>query len=409
MIKRVIVWLVILGAAVAGGVFYWLQEPVVRVTMAPVGRGDVQDTIPAVSSGVVKPAQKSMVAAAGIGVIETVHVEEGQRVLADDLLVELAHNDLDAQVELTRANLEAGKSRLKQAQLGAGIADNVSDTRVGSARAQFDSAQTELDRMRNLAERGAVSDLQLQQAELAARVAREALSAAQAGQGESAVRAEEIRSVESTLDQLEAAVRVAEATREKAFIRAPFDGVVAQVLLERGEAVAMGIPLLHLVQDTDLYIEAPFDEANLANIEVGMRAQVEMDGYRDEIFAGEITYVSPVVATTMTLSRTLNVKVRLLDGTERLRPGMSADVTIVAQEKENVVVVPTESLERQRLAFVIENGRAKRREITTGIGNWEFFEVLDGLEEGESLITSVAAIGLEDGVLVEVVPQLDLE
>jgi HlyD family secretion protein len=409
MIVRVIIWLVVIGGAVGAGLYFYLQDPVVQVTAAPVGRGDVQDTIPAVSSGVVKPVQKSMVAAAGIGVIQAVHVEEGQRVEVGDLLVELKHDELDAQVNLTRANLEAGKSRLKQAQLGADIADDVSGTQLGQARAQYDAALREYERMRTLAERDAISDLDFQQAELAMRVAREGLSAAQAGQGESAVRAEEIKSVEATLDQLQAAVEVAEATREKAFIRAPIGGVVAQVLLQPGEAVAMGMPLLHLVKDDDLYIEAPFDEANLANVKVGMKARVEMDAYRDETFQGEVTFVSPVVATTMTLSRTLNVKVRMLEGLDRLRAGMSADVTIIAEEKNNVLVVPTESLERQRYAYVIENGHAVRREVETGIGNWEYFEIMDGLQEGEELITSVAAIGLEDGVEVEIVPELILE
>jgi len=86
---------------------------------------------------------------------------------------------------------------------------------------------------------------------------------------------------------------------------------------------------------------------------------------------------------------------------------MSADVIIVADEKDGVLSVPSEALIREEEAYVIENGRAVKRKVKIGIGNWQSKEVLEGLSEGELLITSVALKELKPGVKVRVVESLE--
>src|SRR5690606_13731772 len=180
----------------------------------------------------------------------------------------------------------------------------------------------------------------------------------------------------------------ARATREKAFIRAPFAGVVTDIYLDVGESVTPGVPLVQLVQDRERYVEAPFDEANAADIRIGKRVRINLDAYRGTDFPGLVSYVSPMVTLNPDFSRTLNVKVHVEEGWEKFIPGMSADVIILLDEKEDALFVPSEALIRQRHAYIIKDGRAVRREIKPGIGNWNRTEVLEGLEEGDTLITS---------------------
>mgnify|MGYP001244689690 CR=1 FL=1 len=107
------------------------------------------------------------------------------------------------------------------------------------------------------------------------------------------------------------------------------------------------------------------------------------------------------------LSRTLDIDVEIEEGQEKFVAGMSADVIIVADEKPDVLYVPSEALIRDETAYVIENNRAVKRTIRAGIGNFLSREVLEGLKEGETLITSVTLKGLKNGVKVRLVDSLE--
>jgi HlyD family secretion protein len=404
---KMAVWLVVLAAVAVPVTYYLFREPEFAVTAFTVHQGPVESTVAAISSGTVMPARKSMVAAGMLGTIAALHVKEGDRVEADALLVELAHTDLDAQVALAEANLKVGESRLEQVRIGAKIARDVAATRLSQAAAQFDQTQADYNRIKTLSDQKAVSASDLEKVALAVRVAREAKAAAEAGVQEDQVRQEEIRSAEAALEQLRAAIQAASALRDKAFVRAPFAGVVAKKVLDVGEAVAMGMPLLQLVNDEGCYIEAPFDEANAAQVALGQKVRIEVDAYPEVEFSGEVTEIAPVVSFNQDLSRTLNVKVQVAENKEKLLPGMSADVTIIAEKKPEALFVPTESLIRDQFAYLVQGGRAVRRDVQTGIGNWETREILEGLAEGDVIVTSVSIKGLENGSRVRVVDELD--
>ncbi len=271
----------------------------------------------------------------------------------------------------------------------------------------MEQAEADFKRLESLFQQKAVSQSDRDQAALAARVAREAYQAALANQRQNQARQEEVLSSRANIEQLEAAVTVAKAMQAKAFIRAPFSGVIGDIFVDEGEAVTPGVPLLQLIQDSVRYVEAPFDEANAAELKVGQATRLNLDAYRGVDFPGEVEYIAPVVMLNPDLSRTLNVKVRVLEDQEKFIPGMSADVVVLVDEKENVLYLPSEALVRQRYAYVVENGIARRREVKIGIGNWKTTEILEGLEEGETVITSVSIKELQDGVKVRIVSELE--
>jgi HlyD family secretion protein len=242
---------------------------------------------------------------------------------------------------------------------------------------------------------------------LALRVAQESFNAAEAGQRETLVRKEDIHAAEAAIEQLHAAIEAAKAMREKTIVRAPFDGIITRVLLKRGEAVAMGLPLLEIVSPANNYIEAPFDEVNAAKIKVGQRARITLDAYPGKEFDGEVSFVSPVVNLSLERSRTLTAKIRATNQPEIFLPGMSAEVTILVQTKDDVLYIPTESVIRDEYVYVLAGGKAVRRTVKLGIGNWERHEVLSGIGAGDTLITSVAIKGIADGVAVRAVDSLE--
>ena len=165
--------------------------------------------------------------------------------------------------------------------------------------------------------------------------------------------------------------------------------------------------LAQIVDDTDFYVKAPFDEANVGQVRVGLKARINLDAYRGVDFPGRVEFISPTVTRNLDLSRTLDLDVKIEEGKDKFVAGMSADVIIIVNEKDDVLFVPGEALIREEEAFVIENDRVVKRIVKVGIGNWQRKEVLDGVKEGETLVTSVGIKGLKNGVKVRVVDSLD--
>ena len=424
--RTVLGWLVAV-AVVATLVYYVMamREEVLDVTAMTVERGHVEQTVSAISAGTVKPKMESMVAASYVGKVLRIPFKEGDAAKEGDVLIELEHAELDAQVALTEANLRVGLSRLEQAKMAAAIYEDIARTRVAQTNAQLKTAQLDYDRVKALSQERAVSDSDFDKVALVLQVARETSAAAMASQRENEVRQEEIRSAEAAIEQLEAAVTLAKETRKKADVRAPFDGVVAKIFVDVGEAVGTGLgigggaalaggalsapssALVQLLQNSAFYVEAPFDEANASEVMVGQTARIELDAYRDTYFAGTVEFISPIVSLNMDLSRTLDIDVRIDEGQEKFVAGMSADVILVSAAKDDVLYIPSEALIRGETAYVVENGRAARRTVEVGIGNWRTQEVLSGLNEGDRLITSVTIKDLKDGVKVRIVESLD--
>ena len=444
--SRILVWLIVISVLAAPVLYYFMREPEIAVTAQELTRGRVEQTITAMASGTVKPNLDSMVAGGTVGTVVAIPAKEGDRVKRGDILVELDHAELDAQVALAEANLRVGQSRLEQAKIAATIYEEIARTRVSQASAQFQVAKLDFDRIKSLSDKKAVSQSDLDKVALALRVAQETDAAAKASQEEILVRKEEIRSAEAAIEQLQAAVTVARSMRDKTYVTAPFDGVVAKMFVHLGEVVGSGLggglgggglgggggassgigvgaspslssggglsmassaALFQLVQDTDLYVKAPFDEANAAQIKVGQKARINLDAYRGVDFPARVDFISPTVTRNVDLTRTLDIDVRIEEGREKFLVGMSADVIIVADEKDGVLSVPSEALIREEEAYVVENGRAVKRKVKIGIGNWQSKEVLEGISEGELLITSVALKELKPGVKVRVVESLE--
>lgn len=409
VVPQVIFWVVVLAIVVGGAAWVVTRVDRLEVEADRVQRGTVEQTVAAINAGQVKARQDARIAAEIVARIEKVHVSAGERVQAGDLLVELSRGELDAQVALATANLGVGESRVRQTRLAAAIYDEVARTRVQTTAAQREQAATDLGRLEALRVSDAIPRAEFDRASVALRVAQEAETAAIVSARESEVRREEVHSAESALEQLRASLAVAEAMRDKAFIRAPFDGIVARIFLDEGEGVAMGVPVLHLLQDADVFVEAPFDEANAAQIANGQMTRIEIDARRDTVFEGTVSFISPVVTLNPDLSRTVNVEISLApEDQAAFVSGMSANATIVVEERDDAIYVPTQCVVRERFVYLVRDGVAVLQEFEPGLTNWDRTEVRSGLSEGDVVVSSIGLRELRDGTPVKIVADLDL-
>jgi HlyD family secretion protein len=358
-------------AAVGVGVALWLGRPEpIPVEVVEVGRGTVAETVTNTRAGTVKACQRAKLAPPAGGQIAKLPVKKGDRVEAGQVLLELWNDDIRAQLAVTERDAAAARARREEACVSARV------------------ARRESNRLASLVERKLVSTELAERAEGEADAREAACRAA----------AEQVRVSESRID-------AARATLERTLLRAPFAGTVAEINGEIGEFVTpspVGIPTppaVDVVDTSCIYITAPIDEVDAPRVREGMPARVTLDAFRDRSFVAHVRRVAPYVIDTEKQARTVEVEAEIDElGDALLLPGYSADVEVILAERTDVLRVPTRALIEGKRVYVLEDGTVRSRDVTTGIGNWEYTEVTAGIDAGARVVVSIDREGLADGV-----------
>ena len=375
-----LLWIVAL--VVLAGLFWGLSRPKpINIELYTVDRGTVEMTVANTRSGTVKACQRSKLSMPIGGQIETIHVQEGDEVVAGQPLITLWNADRTAAVELERARLESA----------------VQDHEVACITSRSD--RTESNRSQALVKQGLASK------EVADRAAAKA-SASQAACAAAGARER----------QAEAGLSLAKATLEQTVLTAPFAGTVAEVTGELGEFATPSPPGIPTPPAIDLlthgchYITAPIDEVDAALVSLGQTARVSMDAFRGREFPGTVRRIAPYVLDLEKQARTVDVEAELgiMPEGVNLLAGYSADLEIIIETREDVTRVPTELLLEEKYVLVVNSeDTLERREVTAGISNWTFTEISSGLQPGDRIVRSVGQSGVEAGALVEVTGPTD--
>ena len=208
------------------------------------------------------------------------------------------------------------------------------------------------------------------------------------------VRAERERAqrLKSGLTEAEIAVREARIDLERTRIRAPFPGRVASVNVVPGQRVSQGEALLSVVDLTPIKVQVQVLEGELAHLAPGGTADLRFSAFPDEVFTGTIRTINPVVEEQ---TRTAKVTVVVPNPEGRILPGMYARVELEAQRIPDRILVPRSAIlerDRRTMLFVLEDGKAKWRYVTTGMENDEYIEIVENpetemVQPGEVVLT----------------------
>ena len=159
---------------------------------------------------------------------------------------------------------------------------------------------------------------------------------------------------------------------------------------------------MDLVDNNCFYVSAPIDEVDASQVATGLRARISLDAFRDRYFEGQVRRVADYVLDLEKQARTVDVEVEFVDPAdiEQLLAGYSADVEIILDVRKDTLRIPTEAVMDGDSVYVLDPaaGLVERRQVRTGTANWDHTEVIEGLEEGELVVTSVDREGLADGV-----------
>jgi len=189
-------------------------------------------------------------------------------------------------------------------------------------------------------------------------------------------------------------IRRLEATgepRKGLLLRAPASGVVVEKHAQEGARVMPGAPLFHIADLSTVWVEAEVFEKDLSLLRTGQRATVSLEAYPGETFPGRVTYVYPTVSVE---ARTARVRLELSNDEGFLKPGMYATVRLTAPPRSPAVTVPQSAVlntgERSVVFVRRDDGALVPREVETGITGDDRIEVLSGLADGETVVSSAA-------------------
>ncbi len=377
MLKKLRPWLLLLAVLVGIGAAGWhLSRPEpVAVVLASVDVGKVDATVANTRAGTVKACRRSQLAPATGGQVAQLPVREGDRVEAGQILMTIWNEDLKARVQLAESEASAALARSEESCLRAEV------------------AAREARRLVRLNEQKLVSEEQVDRAVTESR-------AGQAG----------CRAAVAAAEVSKAQVAVTQAELARTTLKAPFAGIIAEVNGELGEFITpsppgiLTLPAVDLIDDSCLYVSAPIDEVDAAEIRTGMSACVSLDAFPGQRCNTRLRRIAPYVQDWERQARTVDVEVEFTDAgdTEGLLVGYSADVEVVLATREDVLRVPTEAVMEGYRVLVYDptTSRLEERSFKEGLSNWQYTEVVSGLSKGDRIVVSIDREGIEAGTLV---------
>jgi HlyD family secretion protein len=371
MKKALIAGLLILVIAVAGFFLFRGNGNEPKFRTEKVTRGDIVMAV--TSTGTVNPVTTVLVGTQVSGTIKEIHVDFNSPVRKGQLIARIDPALFEAQVNQARANVLSSKANLDKAE------------------ATLVDAKRTMDRNKELFSKNLIARSELDTAETNYETARASVSAAKA-----------------QVAQTEAALSVAETNLYYTKIVSPVDGIVVSRNVDVGQTVAASFQtptLFSIAQDlTKMQIDANVDESDIGNIKVGQDVEFIVDAYPDVTFTGRVWQVRNAPVTVQNVV-TYDVVIKVDNPELKLKPGMTANVSIIVSIKKDVLKIPNAALrfrpsdkgtqtpeKKGPAVWMPDKGQLRRVPVSTGISDGTYTELASGeIKEGEELIVESLA------------------
>lgn len=362
--KRKSLWIAV--AVVVVAIFLWLvlrpsKGTGAELETAPTSRITISNTVTA--TGTVEPVTEVEVGTQVSGIIDKLYVDYNDVVKAGQLIAEMDKVTLEAELESSQAELASCKN-------------------------EYEYQMKNYARTKTLYEKKLVSDAEYDEAFYLYEKARNAY------------------------EQSQAAIVKVKRNLGYATITSPIDGVVISRAVEEGQTVAAGFetPTLFTIANdlTQMRVIADVDEADIGQVADGQRVEFSVDAYPDDTFEGKVEQVR-LEATTESSVVTYEVVITAYNPDLKLKPGLTANVTIFTLEKDNALAIPTKALRfipeadqlselgitvkeaaettmpGKRQVWVKSGNELQPKWVTTGATSGDKTEIIDGLTDGEQV------------------------
>lgn len=333
------------------------------VEVATVKKGSVAQQLTGVGN-LVGDATVAVVPRAA-GRLESVSVRLGDRVSRGQRIAKIEDNEIQEQVRQAVAAQEVSLATIRQRE------------------ADLKLAETNLERSRNLFARQLLPKQTLDDTEARHQAAVAQLDLARAQNTQSNARLDELK------------INLANTN-----IISPVNGFVARRAVDPGAFVGQNAPVVDVVDISRVRLVVNVIEKDLKQLKAGDESRVEVDAFPGETFTGRIARVAPVLDPA---TRTAAIEIEIPNADFRLKPGMYARISITTDERKDTLVVPANAVVdysgRRGVFLATQDSTVQFRNVRLGIEEDTQIEILDGLDEGDRVVTTGAA-ALADGATV---------
>jgi HlyD family secretion protein len=356
-VKSFLITIIIL-IIVAAGIIMWFgiskgnSKQTLAYSFTSVTKKDISNSVTA--TGTVEPIKQVEVGTQVSGIIDKIYVDYNSQVKEGELIAELDRSVLETELKASQANLQ-------------------------SAKAEYEYQQTNYKRMKELFEKDMVSASDYETTQY------------------------QYLKAEAAYSQAKANIQKSERNISYSKIYSPIDGVVMSREVDEGQTVASGFStptLFKIAQDLKkMQVIADVDEADIGEVKEGQSVTFEVDAFPEEIFQGNVTQVR-LNATTTSNVVTYEVVIDAPNPDLKLKPGLTANVSILTKNEKSVLTVPVRALRFTPSEYqgvkpekcvwsVSQDGKVYPIEIKTGISDGVNTQIISGLSEGDRVISGI--------------------
>lgn len=389
---------IIIFAVIARSAGWVGGEKEVEVEFAKVKRAPIIEKVSA--SGEIQPEVEVKLSPDVAGEIIKLNVQEGDSVAQGFLLVKIRPDNFISALDRTRANLNQQMANLSQAKAS-----------LQRAEAQFTQADLNFKRQKTLFEQKAISEADFEVAQANFITSQKDLEAAK----------QNVVASEFIVKSSQATVNEASENLRLTNVYSPVSGIVSNLLVEQGERVVgtqqmAGTQMLTIADLSKMEVRVDVNENDIVRLSLGDTSIIDVDSYSSagKKFKGIVTSIANTANTKASMDAVteFKVKIRILNSSYAdlvkegkkypFRPGMTASVEILTNSKDNALSVPLSAVttredqldtleggttKSRELVFINDNGVAKLKVIKTGLSDFLNIEILEGLTEGEEIIS----------------------
>ncbi|MDQ2085680.1 efflux RND transporter periplasmic adaptor subunit [Herbivorax sp. ANBcel31] len=363
------------------------EERPVSVGVDVVKRADIERVQTIV--GQAKPLKEINVVPKQPGKVSELYVSLGEQVEKGQTLFKIDDKEIRLQLAQSEASVNVARSNLNMAQGGSLELQMAQlESSLKSAEINLNDAKKAYDDARILYENGMASKQDFERAETGYELAKEQYESAKTAfeVTEARINKENTETAVAQLRQAEAAYDLAKTQLENTVVTSPANGYISALNVSEGEMASNASPSATVVDISTIIVDVNVGENIVNSIKTGDEYLVYIKSVQKEPFLGEVVSVSPNVDQ---MTQSYLTKIEVPNENKFIKGGMSAEVEIAFESKENVMTVPVESIINESgksFVYVIDEDRAVRSEVSTGISSDKLIEISGDIKEGDRVI-----------------------
>lgn len=418
--------------------FFWVRPQIFAIKesaisipfqLAEVKKGEIFSRV--TTTGTVNPVLSVTVSTQVSGTIKELPLDVNSRVKKGQLIARLDQDLFRAELLQSQARLEDALANLTRENAGVKMQKDQIDASIATIEASYKNVEKKYKRASELYRRELISKDEFESAKAEWEMEKSRLKEISARTDETKVKEANIMAARAQVKRARAELKMKQVELNRSVIRAPISGIVIEKNVEAGQTVAASLqspPLVTIADLTEMKVDAWVDEADIGRVKVGQEVRFQVDSYPSRIFKGSVVriYPSPQIQNNVV---TYDTEIHVNNEDLALKPGMTANVTIILARKNDVLIAPLTSLRvrgreirkvypevgksqrrghrrspeeraaRARKRFlagkgsvwVYRNGKPERIRILFGVTDARSMEITDGLKEGDRVVVGIKA------------------